>query len=83
MAEDDWAIRAHAATQREEIELLRGAVAALRAARASGAVRSRVDDGDAAAARSRRVSLVIAVAFSVGVVLTLTAMALYRVALCP
>ena len=79
MAEDDWAIRAHAATQREEIELLRGAVSALRASRRGGAdVRPR-DDLSVA---PRRVAA-IAVAFAVGVLLTSAAMAVYRAALCP
>ena len=81
MAEDDWALRAQAATQREEIQLLRGAVAALRATRAGALASARDDHGEPRAAS--RYAVAVALAFALGVLLTAAALAIYRVALCP
>ena len=81
MAQDEWAIRAQAATQREEIQLLRGAVAALRASRAGAAVSAR--DPSSSARAPTRVTVAIATAFAIGVLVAAAGVALYRTALCP
>lgn len=80
MVDDDWAIRAQATTQREEIQLLRGAVAALRATR-GGAACARAEDRTHPAAM--RVTVPMLFAFLVGVVITSAAIALFGAALCP
>ena len=77
MAQDEWSTRAQAETQREEIQLLRGAVAALRATRARSAVSAH------GVPAPSNLTIAIAAAFAVGVFLTAAGVALYRAALCP
>jgi hypothetical protein len=77
MGEEDWSLRAQAAMQREEIQLLRGAVAALRASRASATPAPRESPAPL------RHAATVAIAFSLGVLVTAAALAIYRVALCP
>jgi hypothetical protein len=73
MAENDtWARRAQAEALREEVDLLRGAVAALRATRAPA--------GSTAPPPRWPVALT---AFVVGVAMTCVLVALYREAICP
>jgi len=81
MVDDDcWAVRAQATTQREEIQLLRGAVAALRATR-GGAACARTEERAHPAAT--RVTVPMVFAFLLGVVMTSAAIALFGAALCP
>ena len=82
MAEDDWTLRAQAAMQREEIQLLRGAVAALRAKRA-GRHTSAHDARREMRAAPRDALSAVAIAFALGALLTAAALAICRVALCP
>jgi hypothetical protein len=79
-AEEDRVVRARAEAMRAEIEVLRGAVSALRATRrsiGSSAI------GEVKAERARaRLALVIG-AFAAGALVTLTIVSLYRAVLCP
>lgn len=73
--EDCWAIRAQAEALRSEISTLRGVVAALRSGRAP--------EPGVRRAPPRGVLRWAAIAFALGVAVTIAALALYRVAACP
>jgi hypothetical protein len=65
---------------RAEIDVLRGAVAALRSTRASAVARAR-DDAHVIAARAKIMTTLIG--FVAGVALTAGALAVYGAAICP
>jgi len=79
MADDDcWAIRAQADALQSEVSTLRGAVAALRVARS----RDTASPIAVARASALPLSFVAALAFGLGVVLTLVALLLFRAVFC-
>ncbi len=82
MADDDcWAIRAQADALQSEVSTLRGAVAALRGSRARSVVASPLPRLLPTAARGSW--QMAALAFALGVAMTLAVVALFVAALCP